>query len=82
MSDNTDAATKAVKDMAKNAIYELEKSIDTCDSKVAVRASLAMGLIDGLEQNKKIDSKEASETRVKIESLAWAFANKCSCMKK
>ncbi len=68
--------------MAKNAIYELEKSIDTCDCKVAVRTSLAMGLIDGLEQNKKIDNKEASETRVKIESLAWAYADKCSCTKK
>lgn len=79
MSDKTDTI---VKDMAKNTIYELEKSIDTCDSKVAVRASLAMGLIDGLEQNKKIDSKEASETRVKIESFAWAFADKCSCTKK
>ena len=78
MSDKT----SVIINMAKDTIDKLEKSIDTCDPKVAVHANLAMGLIDGLEQNKKINSKEASETRVKIESLAWAFANKCSCTKK
>lgn len=74
--------TDVIINMAKDAIDKLEKSTDTCDSKAVVHGSLAMGLIDGLEQNKKIDSKEASEARVKIESLAWAFAGKCSCTKK
>ncbi len=68
--------------MAKDTIDQLEKSVDTCNPKVAVHAALAMGLIDGLEQNKKIDNKKASETRVKIESLAWSFADNCSCTKK
>jgi len=30
-------------------------------------------MIDGLEQNKKIDSKEASDARVKIESIFYFF---------
>lgn len=75
MTDSTDIVIK----MARDAVNDLEKSIDTCDPKVAIRASLAMGLTDGLEQNKKISSEEASKTRVKIESLAWNFADKCSC---
>ncbi len=78
MPDKTDV----IINMTKDTIDKLEKSIDTCDSKAVVHGSLAMGLIDGLEQNKKIDGKEASEARVKIESLSWAFANKCSCAKK
>lgn len=78
MSDNTER----IKKMAKDEIEKLEKSIDTCDSKAVVYASLSMGFIDGLEQNRKIDSKEASEARVKIESLAWTYADKCSCTKK
>lgn len=77
-----DSSTDAVIKMAKDAVDYLEKSIDTCDPKVAVRASLAMGLTDTLEQNKKISIEEASETRVKIEALAWKFADKCSCTKK
>lgn len=71
-----------IKKMTKDTIDKLEKSIDTCDSKAAIHASLAMGFIDGLEQNKKISSQEASGARVKIESLSWAFADKCSCTKK
>ncbi len=71
-----------IKKMAKDEIEKLEKSVDMCDSKAAVYASLSMGFIDGLEQNKKIDSKEASDARVKIESLSWAFADKCFCTKK
>ena len=71
-----------IKKMAKDEIEKLEKSLDTCDSKAAVYAGLSMGFIDGLEQNKKISSQEASEARVKIESLSWAFADKCSCTKK
>ncbi len=78
MSDNVDFVIK----MTKDTIDKLEKSIDTCDSKVAVHAALAMGFIDGLDQNKKINSKEASDARVKIESLAWTFSDKCSCTKK
>jgi len=71
-----------VKKMAKDEIEKLEKSIDICDSKAVVYSSLAMGFIDGLEQNRKIDSKEASDARVKIESLSWTFADKCNCTKK
>lgn len=78
MSDKSDMIIK----MAKDEIEKLEKSIVTCDSKATVYAGLSMGLIDGLEQNKKIDSKEASNARVKIESLSWDFAGKCSCTKK
>ena len=32
--------------MTKDTIDKLEKSIDTCDPKVAVHANLAMGLLD------------------------------------
>ncbi len=76
------SATDVIIKMTKDRIDKLEKSIDTCDSKVAVHAALAMGFIDGLDQNKKMNSKDASDARVKIEQLAWAFADKCSCTNK
>jgi len=78
MSDKSDMIIK----MAKDEIEKLEKSIITCDSKAVIYAGLSMGFIDGLEQNKKISSNEAGDARVKIESLSWAFADKCSCTKK